>query len=82
LRRIEFTRSGARDLERLTVVERNDIFAALESLAAGRRADIKKLAAYDPPRWRLRVGRLRVIFALPLERVVIERIGDRRDVYR
>ena len=81
-RRVEFTRSADRDLGRLAATDRSVIIKAVESLAAGDPVDFKKLAGYDPPRWRLRVGRFRVIFALLPGRVIVERIGDRRDVYR
>jgi mRNA-degrading endonuclease RelE of RelBE toxin-antitoxin system len=83
-RRVEITRAADRDLHHLTVDDRRAIVDAIRAFAAGNSpsADVKKLAGITPPRWRLRVGRFRTIYSIDSERIVILRIGDRRDVYR
>lgn len=58
------------------------IVAAIEAFAANRPGDVKKLVGVDPPRWRLRIGRFRAIFAFEPGHIVVERIVDRRDAYR
>ncbi len=72
-----------------------DEITALDELERGRRgaerfsaagamrnADVKKLVDISPPRYRLRVGRYRAILALERDRIIVERILDRRDAYR
>jgi mRNA interferase RelE/StbE len=81
-RRIDLTRAAERDLRRLGADDRRAVVAALEAFAADASADIKKLVGAEPPRWRLRVGRFRAIMSLEPGRIIVERIGDRRDVYR
>lgn len=56
----------------------------LTQLAAGTapNLDVKKLVDVAPPRYRLRIGRYRAIFAFQPGLIVIERILDRRDAYR
>jgi mRNA-degrading endonuclease RelE of RelBE toxin-antitoxin system len=43
---------------------------------------VKRLQGIDPPQYRLRVGRYRVIFRSEAEAIVIERVLLRRDAYR
>jgi mRNA-degrading endonuclease RelE of RelBE toxin-antitoxin system len=82
-RRLEITRRAARDLDALEKPQRAAISDAITRFAAGERnSDVRKLQGYDPPRWRLRVGRYRAILTLDGEVVVIERVLLRRDAYR
>lgn len=83
-RRVELTRAATKDLKKLAVVDQKVIIVALESFAAGTSttSDVKKLHGYDPPAWRLRVGRFRVVYRLERETILVDRISDRRDVYR
>ncbi len=79
---MELTRGAERDLLRLGVEDRRAIIEAIEAFAAGQPGDLKKLAGYKPPRWRLRVGRFRAIVSLEPGLITVQRVGDRRDVYR
>jgi len=83
-RRIEITRAADPDLQNLAVDDRRVIVDAIRAFAAGNSpsADVKKLAGITPPLWRLRVGRFRAIYSIDSERIIILRIGDRRDVDR
>ncbi|MGH7729047.1 MAG: type II toxin-antitoxin system RelE family toxin [Vulcanimicrobiaceae bacterium] len=79
---VEYTRAARRDLKNVPPNAARMLVAALDAFAAGGESDIKKLRGYPLPRWRLRAGNYRAIFDLQPERVLVERIGYRRDIYR
>jgi mRNA-degrading endonuclease RelE of RelBE toxin-antitoxin system len=83
-RSLRYERMALRDLECLSERDREAVVAALNGFAAGamRNADVKKLVDVSPPRYRLRVGRYRAILAFERDRIVVERVLDRRDAYR
>jgi mRNA-degrading endonuclease RelE of RelBE toxin-antitoxin system len=58
------------------------VWIAIETFARTGVGDVKKLRDYDPPTWRLRVGRLRVLYRRDASTMIVERIVDRRDAYR
>jgi mRNA-degrading endonuclease RelE of RelBE toxin-antitoxin system len=64
------TRAADRDLSTFAPHDRNTIVDAVKAFAAGNspNADGKKLAGATPPRWRLRIGRFRVISSIEPER--------------
>ncbi len=81
-RRVQFTRRAQRDVDALDATTRAAVLAAIDGFAhGGINVDIRKLQDVDPPRWRLRVGRYRVIFALEPGTIVVDRVLDRRDAY-
>jgi len=49
-------------------------------LAEGLRGDIKRLHESDYA-YRLRSGKYRILFDLEGEKIVVQKIGDRKDVY-
>jgi len=82
-RRVQTTRRAKRDLDAIDRSQQGTVLAAIAAFAQGEvNADVRRLQGYDPPRWRLRVGRYRVIFALEPGQLIVERIVDRRDAYR
>ncbi|MGP6156360.1 MAG: type II toxin-antitoxin system RelE family toxin [Vulcanimicrobiaceae bacterium] len=81
-RRVELTRAAMKDIQKLGVADQRVVVAALEAFSAGTMGDVKKLRGYDPPAWRLRVGRFRVVYRIEGEAVIVDRISDRHDVYR
>jgi mRNA-degrading endonuclease RelE of RelBE toxin-antitoxin system len=82
-RRVDITRRARRDLEALDGPQRAAIIAAITGFARGDvNVDLRKLQGVDPPVWRIRVGRYRVLFGLEPGVVVVQRVLDRRDAYR
>ena len=83
-RSLRYERMALRDLERLAAPDREAVVAALTGFAAGAApsADVKKLVDVSPPRYRLRVGRYRAVCTFERDRIVVERVLDRRDAYR
>jgi mRNA-degrading endonuclease RelE of RelBE toxin-antitoxin system len=82
-RRIFTTRRAQHDLDAISVFARSAIIASIFSLARGElNVDVRRLQGYDPPLWRLRVGRYRVIYAIEPRVLIVERVLDRRSAYR
>ena len=72
-----------RDMRRLTLSDRQRIFAALDLYVAERRGDVLRLRGRDEE-WRLRVGDRRVLFHLNFQDsvVVVLRVLPRGQAYR
>jgi mRNA interferase RelE/StbE len=82
-RRAVIQRRAQRDLDVLDAPTRAAIVAGLAAFVrAEPNVDVKRLQGIDPPQYRLRVGRYRVIFRLGPEAIVVERVLLRRDAYR
>jgi mRNA-degrading endonuclease RelE of RelBE toxin-antitoxin system len=82
-RTVLVTRRAQRDVTALAATRRVAVLTAITDFARGAlNADVRRLQGFDPPRWRLRVGSQRVIFALEPGLIVVERVLDRRDAYR
>lgn len=79
---VRFERHARRDLERLDVKLATAALAAIEAFATTGTGDVKKLRDYDPPTWRLRVGRYRVLFRRVGPALIVDAIEYRRDAYR
>jgi mRNA-degrading endonuclease RelE of RelBE toxin-antitoxin system len=82
--RVDISRRGQRDLAQLSVEDQNAILAALLRLADDPSSvDFAKLGGRTN-RWRLRVGRWRVILGSDNRTGVmtVARVLDRRDAYR
>jgi mRNA interferase RelE/StbE len=79
---IQFERRARRDVANLSRVDAGAVLAAIESFATTGTGDVKKLRGQKPPMWRLRVGRWRVLYHVEGTTIVVDRVGDRRDVYR
>jgi mRNA-degrading endonuclease RelE of RelBE toxin-antitoxin system len=77
------TRRAQREVNTLGRRQRAAVLAEIAGFAQGETSvDVRRLQGHDPPRWRLRVGRYRVIYALEPGQVIVERVLDRRDAYR
>jgi mRNA-degrading endonuclease RelE of RelBE toxin-antitoxin system len=82
-RRVEISRRAKRDIDALDAVQRDAVVAAILGFARGDvNVDLRKLQGQNPPLWRIRVGRHRIIFALEPGIIVVERVVLRRDAYR
>jgi len=77
-----YTKSAFRDIKKLDRVAKKKLAKALERLREdpyrlGRKLTLKRLGGY-----RYRVGNYRVIFDIEGRKIVIHRVGHRRDIYR
>lgn len=77
-----YTKHAARDISKIDIVARKRIKKSLERLVkspktAGRRLTDSRLGDY-----RFRIGDYRVIYDIRGSKIVILRIGHRREIYR
>ena len=80
---ILFTRSAAKELERVPAKDRKRIVTKIGTLAENPRpVGVEKLGGDD--RYRIRQGDDRILYEIVDERLIVTvvRIGNRRDVYR
>jgi mRNA interferase RelE/StbE len=80
---LAFRKSVVRDLRRIPRLDLRRILAAIESLAKQPRpAGLEKLS--DRERYRIRQGDYRIIYEVFDDemRVIVVKVGHRRDVYR
>jgi len=90
---IVFTARGKKDLQAVPSSDRVAIYRAIEKLAQDQpNLDIKKLWG-EPPQWRLRVGKWRVIYVkgqapdlkdpkkTPVPTITILNVFDRKEAY-
>lgn len=81
---VSFRRSAEKDLRRLDAGVQTRVIRAVERLAHDPRPDgCKKLQGSDDV-WRIRVGDYRVIYTVDdvVLIVAVERVRNRKDVYR
>jgi mRNA interferase RelE/StbE len=78
--RIEYAKSAIKDLCGIERLDALRITEKVEALADDLNGDVKRLANFTPE-YRLRVGRLRVLFHIEGELIIIH-IRKREDVYR
>ncbi len=78
---IEFKRTAAKDLEKITPVEANKILTKIKNLENGITGDIKKMTNYTPE-YRLRIGNFRILFETIDDKIIIYRIKHRKESYR
>jgi mRNA interferase RelE/StbE len=79
---VRIERAARRDLARLAASDAKVVVDAIAAFAENGVGDVKKLRAHDPPAWRLRVGRFRVLYRREGATLVVDAIKDRRDAYR
>lgn len=82
--RVEFVPSAAKELSRVPRRDQVRIAAKIDALAASPRPSGSKKLVGSSDRWRIRVGNYRIIYDIHDKalRVLVIRIGHRRDVYR
>lgn len=78
---VVFTRRAVRDLDRLDPPVRRRILTKLQDLASDPLANARKLTEPRIGTFRYRIGVYRVIFDLADEKVVVLRVGDRKEIY-
>jgi len=77
---IEITEQALNDLATLPKKHATQILTKIQGLSEGLHGDIKRLQESDYA-YRLRSGKYRILFDIEGEKIVIQRIGDRKNVY-
>lgn len=80
---VQWRRRAEKDVEQLDRPVRRRVLAAIVHFASSGQGDIRRLEGITPPRFRLRVGDMRVLFSVPGEdTMVVERVLRRDKAYR
>lgn len=80
---VSFRSSAVKELHKLPLPARKQVYELIDSLAGDPRPrGVKKMAGVEA--WRIRVGDYRVIYSIVDQQLVIEiiKLGNRREVYR
>jgi len=78
--RIEYTASALEDLRSLPKREAEQILRKVLRLEQGLHGNIKRLQNADAG-FRLRMGDYRILFDVVGDRILIQKVGNRKDVY-
>ena len=78
--RIEYTATALDDLRSLPSREADQILRKVLRLEQGLHGNIKRLQNADAA-FRLRMGDYRVLFDVIGDKILIQRIGNRKDIY-
>lgn len=81
-RQVLIVKEAQKDLEKLDAVVKKRIKKAILKLAENPHASSRKLTSPQIGQYRLRIGRYRAIFDLDGDKIIILRIGHRREIYR
>lgn len=76
-----YTKSASRDIKKLDRVVKKRLAKSLERLRDNPRRVSKKLTLKNLGDYRYRVGSYRVIFDIDGKKIVILRVGHRKDIY-
>lgn len=79
---ILITRRAEDDLKKLDLVVKKRIKKQLEGLVKDPKSQSKKLRNSKVGNYRLRIGNYRVVFDIDKDKIVILRIGHRREIYK
>lgn len=79
---ILITRRAEDDLKKLDPVAKKRIKKKLESLAKNPKASSKKLTNSSIGQYRYRVSNYRIVFDMEGEKLIILRLGHRREIYK
>ena len=77
-----FTKRALRDLRSLEPFEKETILRTLRENAEAPLARARKLRDPRIGTFRYRIGDLRIIFDLHDDKIVVLRVGNRKDIYR
>lgn len=77
---LQFRPRALKDADRLTPAIRERVFAKLDTMRNDLAGDVKSLVNFNP-RYRLRVGDYRALFAIVSSTIVVHRIVHRSEAY-
>ena len=78
--RIEFATSALEDLRSISKREADQILRKIQRLENGLHGNIKRLQNADVG-FRLRMGDYRVLFDVIGDKILVQNVGNRKDVY-
>ena len=81
---VEILPTALKELDRLPPIVRQRLIQRVDALATQPRPSGIKRMVGDPGVFRLRVGEYRALYRIDdmAQRVIVERVGHRKDVYR
>lgn len=79
---LAYTRRAVRDIKRLDEQSKRRLGVALERYADSPFQFAKKLTSPELGTYRFRVGDFRVVFDIEGNKLIILRVGHRREIYR
>ena len=77
-----YTKSAAKDIQKLDTVVRKRLKSKLETYASNPLFHAKKLIDFSLGTYRWMVGNYRIIFDIDRENIIILRVRHRREIYR
>lgn len=77
-----YTKSSLKDIQKLEKIIKKKLKKKLELLATNPLYYSKKLIHSDLGTYRYRVGNHRVIFDLDKNKIIVLRVGHRKEIYR
>jgi mRNA-degrading endonuclease RelE of RelBE toxin-antitoxin system len=77
---IHYTETAIADLEKLPPRIAAQVMRKIDRLAFGLHGDIKRLTNYDHD-YRLRSGDFRILFDVTGNKIIVQRIRDRKEAY-
>lgn len=77
-----YTKSSVKDIQKLDLVAKKKIKKKIESLSKKPFYFSKKLINPALGTYRWRIGNYRVVFDIERNKIIILRVGHRRDIYR
>jgi mRNA interferase RelE/StbE len=80
--RLVYTQRASKDIQKLEPKVKSRIGKALLRFEADPLGYAKSLANADLGNYRFRVGDYRIIFDLVADKIVVLRVGHRRDIYK
>lgn len=77
-----YTKKAIKDIKKLDSVTKKRLRQALEKFSQNPIGYSKKLISSELGEYRFRVGNYRIIFDLSGKKIIILRIGHRREIYK
>jgi mRNA interferase RelE/StbE len=77
-----YTKRARKDIRKLNPIVKKKLAKALEDLKENPRSRSRKLTSRKLGEYRYRIGAHRIIFDIDRKKIIILRVGDRKDIYR
>jgi len=80
--KLVYTRTAARDIDKLDAVIKKKLSKKLTEYSKNPHHYAKKLISKEIGTYRWRIGDFRVVFDIDTHKIVILRVGHRREIYK
>lgn len=80
--RLLYTKSAFKDIQKLDTVAKKRIKKKIEECSLNPIVNAKKLINSSIGSYRWRAGNYRIIFDIEVDKIIILRIGHRREIYK